>query len=137
MGNTISLSHICNDKYNVWCKPCQISGLKEDFIKWTSGNEQIDAVIQELQLKIDSCWDTIYEWIPYSQFNDIELVDESEFVRVYSATWKDGPLTYDISEHKYIRIQSIKVILKCLDNSQIIMNDFLDKVLLGFSIILT
>ena len=80
MGNTISSSHICNDKYNIWCKPCQISSLKENFIKWTSGNERIDAVIQELQLKIDYYWDTILEWIPYNQFNDIKLIDEIEFV---------------------------------------------------------
>jgi len=36
-----------------WCKPCRIDNLKGNFTNWTSGNEKIDNVIQEMQLKID------------------------------------------------------------------------------------
>jgi hypothetical protein len=55
-----------------WCKPCQINNLKKNFTNWTSKNEQIDKLIQEKQLSINDFYDTIFEWIPYCQFNQIE-----------------------------------------------------------------
>src|SRR4051794_39778986 len=66
----------CDETYtNVnskWCEICQKNHLKEDFISWTSENEKIDNLIQEMQLKIVDYKDTIFEWIPYNQFNDIK-----------------------------------------------------------------
>jgi hypothetical protein len=41
----------CDEKYTVthkkWCRPCQINFLKNNFTKWTSGNEEIDDFIQK------------------------------------------------------------------------------------------
>jgi hypothetical protein len=55
-----------------WCKPCQINYLKKNFTNWTSKNEQIDKLIQEMQLKINDCRDIIFEWVPYNQFIKIK-----------------------------------------------------------------
>src|SRR6266498_2176294 len=77
-----------------WCKLCQINYLKENFNNWTSGNEKIDNLIQEMQLKINDYKDIIFEWIPYNQFNVIKGKGEFSL-----ATWKNGPLLWDKSKY--------------------------------------
>src|SRR5581483_2845301 len=62
------------DMFNKWCKPCQINDLKEIFRNLTNENKRIDELIQEVQLKINNHSDTIFEWIPYNQFNSIEEI---------------------------------------------------------------
>jgi len=106
-----------------WCKPCLVNDLKN-----TSGNEKIDILIQEMQLKVDSYLDIIFEWIPYDQFNNIEKIGKGGFSTVYSAIWKDGPLYFNRLNNKYVRRQDNKVALKCLYNSQNITNEFLNEV---------
>src|SRR3954464_3910535 len=109
-----------------WCKPCQIDNLKGNFTNWTSGNEKIDKLIQEMQLKIDSPWNIVFEWIPYNQFSDINEIGRGGFATVYSAIWKDGPLIYDKDNKEYTRKSysaNQKVALKCLHNSQNITNE--------------
>ena len=61
-------------------------------------------------------YDIIFEWIPYNQFNKIEEIDKDGFITVYSAIWKDGPLCFNYS--KYTRDSNNEVALKCLHNSQ-------------------
>ncbi|GBC01918.1 hypothetical protein RclHR1_04390003 [Rhizophagus clarus] len=118
----------CSEKYtdvkNGWCRPCLINDLKNS----ASGNEKIDNLIEEMQLKIDEYDDIIFEWISYNQLNDIEELNENEITKICLAIWKDGPLCYDINKFEYIRNQNKKVILKYLYNSQSITNDFLDEI---------
>ena len=116
------------DIYWNWCNPCQIDNLKRNFKNWTSGNEKIDNFIQEMQLKIDFAFDIVFEWIPYNQFSDIKEINKGSFATVYLAIWKNGPLKYNKIYSKYIRISDYKVVLKCLDNSQNKINEFLIKV---------
>ena len=122
----------CGEEYTnkrfSWCKPCQIDNLKENFTNWTSGNEKIDELIQEMQLKIDRYNDIVFEWIPYNQFSDIKEIGRGGFATVYSAIWKDGPLNYDYYNQEYTRNSNFKVALKCLHNSQNITNEFLNEV---------
>jgi hypothetical protein len=119
----------CDKRYiGNWCIQCQINYLKGNFANWTSGNEKIDQFVQEMQLKIDSYDDIVFEWVQYSQFNSIEEIVKDEHITVYSAVWKDGPLNYNGSRYEYIRNQNEVVTLKCLNNSQNIMNIFLNKV---------
>ena len=123
----------CDEKYtNIhqkWCKPCQIGNLKGNFTNWTSGNEKIDNIIQEMQLKINHPQNIVFEWIPYNQFSDIKEIGRGGFATVYSAIWKDGPLKYDYYYKEYTRTSpNQKVASKYLHNSQNINNEFLNEV---------
>ncbi|CAB5363452.1 unnamed protein product [Rhizophagus irregularis] len=111
-----------------WCKSCHINTLKQNFVNWTSGNEKIDNFIQKTQLKINSHHDTIVEWIPYDQFNNIKEIGKGGFATVYFAIWKDGPLEYQFGENKHVKTPNKEVALKCLYNSQNITNEFLNEV---------
>src|SRR5688572_11842408 len=72
----------CEQKYinelTKWCKPCQIDYFKNNFTNWTSGNKQIDIFIQEKQLNIEHSWSTVFDWIPYNQFNDIKEISRDD-----------------------------------------------------------
>ena len=112
-----------------WCKPCLINDLKN----FTSGNEKIDNLIQEMQLKIDEPKKHIvFEWIPYNQFNDVKEIGKDDVATIYLAIWKDGPLYYnynkDDGKYEYTRDQNKKIALKILYNSQNIPNEFLNEV---------
>src|SRR2546421_82805 len=93
-----------------------------------SGNKKVDNLIQEMQLKIKNKGDIVFEWIPYNQFDNIEEINKGDFVTVYSAVWKDGPLCYDNYKEEYLRKSNKKVALKCLHNSQNISIEFLNEV---------
>src|SRR5215213_5840468 len=60
-------------EYN-WCIPCQMNDLKNNFTNWTSGNKEIDNYIQKMQLKINNPQNIVFEWIPYSQFDEIKEI---------------------------------------------------------------
>ena len=84
----------------MWCRPCQINYFKNGFANWTSGNEKIDNFIQEKQLKVIDYDDTVFEWIPYNQFNDIKEIGKGG---IATAIWKEGPLYYSKVKRKYKR----------------------------------
>ncbi|CAB5380279.1 unnamed protein product [Rhizophagus irregularis] len=109
-----------------WCKSCQINGLKQNFVNWTSKNERIDNFIQKMQLKISNYDDIIVEWIPYNQLNSIKEIGKGGFATVYFAIWKDGPLKYEMELKR--TTPNKEVALKCLHNSQNITNEFLNEV---------
>ena len=87
----------------------------------SSGNEKIDNFIQEMQLVNNGYYyNTVFEWIPYNQFNEIK-----EIGTAYSAVWEDGPLKnshkkYRFDSNKKYRFDSNKeIVLLCLhSNSQ-------------------
>ncbi|UZO23186.1 uncharacterized protein OCT59_015530 [Rhizophagus irregularis] len=68
----------------------------------------------------------VVEWIPYNQFSIIEEIRNGDFARVYLAKWKNGLLEY--KEGKYKRNPSKEVTLKCLNNSQNVIDNLLNKV---------
>ncbi|UZN99789.1 uncharacterized protein OCT59_001055 [Rhizophagus irregularis] len=111
-----------------WCKICQINDLKNNFTNWTSKNKIIDNFIQEMQLKINNLSDIIFEWIPYGQFDNVEEISKGDVMTVYSAIWKNGPLSYNYVKKKLTRVSDKKVILKFFHNSQSITNEFLNEV---------
>jgi serine/threonine protein kinase len=116
-----------NERYE-WCKSCQIDYFKGNFTNWTSGNEKLDNLIQETQLKINDPNDIVFEWIPYNQFNYIKEIGRGGFSTIYSAVWKDGPLYYFYDKKEWIRKSNRKVVLKCLHSSQNITNEILNEV---------
>src|ERR1043166_1126320 len=79
-----------------YCRRCQINNLRNNFTQWTSEVEIVDNFIQEKQLNINSHRDIVFEWIPYSQFNNIKEISQADSTVVYSAIWKDGPLSFDM-----------------------------------------
>jgi hypothetical protein len=61
----------------------------------------------------------IFEWIPYYQFDKINELNKNDFMTVYSAIWKDGPLyKKNRLDNYYTRDSNKEVALKCLYNSQ-------------------
>ncbi|CAB5388479.1 unnamed protein product [Rhizophagus irregularis] len=116
----------CGEKYteiwDKWCNPCQVKNLKENFKNWTSGNEKIDEFIQEMQLKVNSSHNIIFEWISYDQFSDIKKIGNT----IYSALWNDGKLKYNRYKKEWTRVQ-VEINLK-LFNSQNTIDEFLNKV---------
>src|SRR5437016_2018299 len=76
--------------------------LVQKHFTWISENEEIDDL--EMQLKISNNNNSIFEWIPYNQFNEIKKTGEGNFATAYSAIWKDGPLYL---ENQKIQIQMI------------------------------
>jgi hypothetical protein len=112
----------------MWCKPCQTNVLEKSFTNWTSGNEKIDNLIQEMQLGINNYYNIIVEWIPFDWLNDIKELRKYECSTIYSAILKGGLLQYDMNQREYLRNKDVEVILKCFHNSQNIINEFLNEV---------
>jgi hypothetical protein len=110
----------CDEELNIgseWCKKCQLNDLKLNFANWTSKNNKIDNLIQKMQLKIESEYDTIFEWIPYNQFDNIKKINNGNFTKIYSAIWKNDFLYYDnLYEKEQIRRLKSKVTLKYSQN---------------------
>jgi hypothetical protein len=94
-----------------------LDNLKLNFINWTSKNDKIDNLIQNMQLKINSKWDTVFEWIPYDQFNNIKKINDDGYIKIYSVTWKNDLLYYDhLYKGERIRRLKLKVTLKYSQN---------------------
>jgi hypothetical protein len=123
----------CGNKYvnaiNKWCKLCLINYLKNNFTNWTSGNDIINDFIQKMQLHIDRYNDIIPEWIPYNQFVDVkEIKNDDNTATIYLALWNNGLLCFNDDKKEWIRKPNIKVTLKYLNNSQNIIDEFLNEV---------
>uniref|UniRef100_U9U9I0 Protein kinase domain-containing protein n=1 Tax=Rhizophagus irregularis (strain DAOM 181602 / DAOM 197198 / MUCL 43194) TaxID=747089 RepID=U9U9I0_RHIID len=81
-----------------------------------------------MQLKINKYEETVFEWIPYNQFNEIKETGKNDSLTVYSAIWEDGPLFHmKYLQNHYVRKRCIKVALKCLHNSQASIDSLLNK----------
>ncbi|GBB88158.1 hypothetical protein RclHR1_01470006 [Rhizophagus clarus] len=118
----------CGNKYesSQWCKQCLIDQLKNNFTNWTSGNVKLDSFIQNMQLKINSDDDVIFEWIPYNGFIEIEEING--YYEFAIAIWKDGPLHYNIHKEEHKRKSCDGVVLKFLYDLQDVTDEFLNKV---------
>ena len=56
-----------------WCQPCNSKHFQQNFKNWTSGNSDVDKLIQESQLISKNCGEVL-EWIEYDRFNNIEYI---------------------------------------------------------------
>ncbi|GBC43328.2 kinase-like domain-containing protein [Rhizophagus irregularis DAOM 181602=DAOM 197198] len=111
-----------------WCKICDISNLKGKFYSWTSGNSMIDEFIQYTQLNANDSTDYL-EWIDFNQFDLVENTNKrGASSSIYSAIWMEGP-SWNLDEEAEVwtRNGPIKVILKRLDNSQNINQEFVNQ----------
>src|ERR1700722_8484160 len=52
-----------------WCQSCNAKRFQQNFKNWTSGNSDVDKLIQESQLNAKIS-DEILEWIEYDRFEN-------------------------------------------------------------------
>ena len=112
-----------------WCQPCNSKRFQQNFKNWTSGNSDVDKLIQESQLNAKSRYE-ILEWIEYDRFKDIEYITKGGFGKIYKAIWKDGYIrNWDYETNQWNKYK-IEVALKSLNNSKDITSEFLNEVIL-------
>jgi hypothetical protein len=108
----------CNQKClaTLYCEYCIQKYLKKNFSNWTSGNNDINNLIQKCQLKT-LIPNKIVEWIPYNNLQNIEYLTKGGFSEIYTAVWTDGKYEeWDANMQKLIRFGKQRVILKKLEN---------------------
>ena len=111
-----------------WCQSCNGKRFQQNFQNWTSGNHDIDELIQRTQLNAKNQRE-ILEWIEYDRFENIEYLAKGGFGTTYKATWKDGFIKHwDSKNNQWERYKFDEVALKCLHNSQDITVEFLREV---------
>ena len=115
-----------------WCKPCNSKCFQQNFKNWTSGNSDVDKLIQESQLNA-KIRDEKLEWIEYERFENIDYITKGGFGKVYKAIWKDGEIKcwyYETNQWIRINDEYGLVALKSLNNSKDITSEFLNEVIL-------
>ena len=112
-----------------WCQSCNGKRFQQDFENWTSGNSDVDKLIQESQLNAKNC-DEKLEWIEYDRFENIEYVAKGGFGTIYKAIWKDGFIEdWNYETNQWGRWGNKTFALKGLNNSKDITLEFLNEVI--------
>ncbi|EXX59805.1 Mkk1p [Rhizophagus irregularis DAOM 197198w] len=108
----------CNQEClaTLYCEYCVRNYLQENFPNWTSGNDDIDNLIQECQMET-LVPNVVIEWIPYSNLENTKYLTKGGFSEIYTADWINGNYDEWDSEKKQLkRFGNFKVILKKLEN---------------------
>ncbi|CAG8528826.1 25580_t:CDS:1 [Dentiscutata erythropus] len=88
----------------VCCTECIRLYLIDNFTRWTSGNTKIDEMIRFFQLKYCEQPNKLIEWVPYENFQSVELKAEGGFGIVHIANWKDGTIVdWNEDDQTFIR----------------------------------
>jgi hypothetical protein len=99
-----------------YCELCVRNYLKENFLNWTSKNDNIDNLIQECQMKTIR-QDGIIEWIPYNNLQYVKYLTKGGISEIYTAKWIDGGYyEWDSKERQLKRFGEQSVVLKRLEN---------------------
>ncbi|CAG8741828.1 15086_t:CDS:1, partial [Acaulospora colombiana] len=72
------------------CVHCIREYLRNNFQNWTSGNAEVDALIQECQNSTIRP-SFVIEWIPYKNFSEVEYKKRGGCASIFKAVWRDGP----------------------------------------------
>ncbi|POG62853.1 kinase-like domain-containing protein [Rhizophagus irregularis DAOM 181602=DAOM 197198] len=108
----------CNKKClaTSYCEYCVRNHLKGKFSSWSSGNNDIDNLIQKCQSETLNP-NMITEWIPYNNLQKIEYLTKGGFAKIYRATWINGGYyEWDSENQQLQRFVNQVVILKELEN---------------------
>jgi len=108
----------CNQEClaTLYCEYCVRNYLKANFSNWTSGNDDIDSLIQKCQLETLRP-NVIIEWIPYNNLQNIKYLTKGGCSEIYTADWIDGRYyAWDSKNQQLKRYIKHKVILKKLEN---------------------
>ena len=100
----------------LYCEHCIRTYLKSKFSDWTSGNSDIDDLIQKCQIETLAP-DLIIEWIPYNNLQNINYLTKGGCSEIYTAEWIGGGYyRWDSKEQQLKRYGTHDVILKMLEN---------------------
>ena len=67
-----------NTRYK-WCNACNAKHFKQNFKKWTSGNDDIDKFIQDTQLSAKRR-EKVLEWIDFMILNILQKVSLAKYI---------------------------------------------------------
>ncbi|RIB05238.1 kinase-like domain-containing protein [Gigaspora rosea] len=108
----------------IYCTSCIRNKFKENFGKWSSGNEVIDKFIQECQMKT-LFPNKIFEWVPFENLRDIKFLAEGGFGKIHTVEWINGQISnWDHITQQFQRYGTHKYILKSLKNSNLPSEEF-------------
>jgi hypothetical protein len=101
----------------LYCEYCIRNYLKTKFSNWTSGNDDIDNLIQKCQM-VTVRPSGIIEWIPFNNLQDIKYLTKGGFSEIYIARWIGGKYKVWNSEKQQLERsgKNMSVILKKLEN---------------------
>ncbi len=100
----------------LFCELCVRNHLKANFSNWTSGNNEIDNLIQKCQMET-LIPHVIIEWIPYNNLQNIKYLTKGGCSEIYTANWIGGNyFQWDSNKQQLIRSGTRQVILKRLKN---------------------
>ncbi|EXX72255.1 Cdc15p [Rhizophagus irregularis DAOM 197198w] len=107
-SGTKKICENCNKEClaTLYCEYCVQDYLKARFSNWTSGNNDIDNLIQKYQSETLGP-DYIVEWIPYNNLKNIEYLTKGGFSKIYTAGWINGP--YEEWDSKKQQLERTKV----------------------------
>src|SRR5581483_7061149 len=112
----------------LFCEHCVRNYLKAKFSNWTSGNDDIDSLIQKCQMEAIQT-DMIPEWIPYNNLQNIKYLTKGGFSEIYTAELIGGRYyEWDSKEKRLIREGSHVVVLKKLENVESANRSWLEEV---------
>ncbi|RHZ84247.1 hypothetical protein Glove_84g106 [Diversispora epigaea] len=99
------------------CDFCTKEHFIQEFKNWSSGNTNIDKIMQESQIK--NRYNKLH-WIPYDNFQNIEYIADCDYGSVYSAKLENGikwKWNFIKQDWRY-RLKDFKVALKEIKNSR-------------------
>jgi len=102
------------DEWDHLCQPCQTQFFQFNFSKWSSGNPDIDNIIQSSQLNTKKPEDVI-QWVSFSEFEfgDIKKVGHRKFGSIYKARWQHINFIHNFNvEVALISCNSLSYLLK-------------------------
>ncbi|RHZ78841.1 hypothetical protein Glove_155g105 [Diversispora epigaea] len=125
--------HSNNDRISIFrnnvdprgtCEICTKERFIQEFKTWSSGNANIDKIIQESQ--INSVFDKL-QWFPYNNFQNINHIADGGHGSVYSAKLENGikeNWNFIKQDWEY-NLMGHKVALKEIKDSRIVIVQFL------------
>ena len=102
---------------NNWCQQCNAQHFQQNFNNWTSGNYDIDKLIQNAQLNAKNYMDVL-EWIEHDSFENPKYYKKYSFGTVYKVIWKDGFIYCWNTENNQWKRFSSPFTYICLPNSK-------------------
>jgi hypothetical protein len=111
-----------------FCEYCVRNYLKAKFSNWTSGNNDIDNLIQNCQMETYDP-ESIVEWIPYNNLKSIKYLTKGGFSEIYTAVWIDGGYEeWDSKKQHLIRFRNYRVVLKNLGDIESASQNWFEEV---------